>query len=68
MKQGTKAVYRYFDLKETERISIDYAGEATLSVNGNEVIDGKVLLKSEDRIIEIEVIKGRCDIYSFKLE
>ena len=67
MKKGTKAVYKYFDLSDTGSIKIDYSGDAVLSVNGSEVINGEAPLKSENGIIEIEVLKGKCDIYSFTL-
>ena len=47
-------LYGSHDAAGSKRFCIDdYVGEASL--------------KSEDGIIEIEVLKGKCDIYSFTL-
>ena len=64
---GTKAVYKYFDLRKTDRIRIEYRGNAALSVNGVLLDkDGAVSISGgEQETLSMEVLSGKADILSF---
>ncbi|MBR0473968.1 MAG: family 43 glycosylhydrolase [Erysipelotrichaceae bacterium] len=68
MKPGTKAVYKYFDLSNTEKIKVNYTGDCVIKVNGNVLENNEAAVNQKDRVIEIEVVKGNCDIHSFELK
>lgn len=65
LSEGTKAVYKYFDLSETESMKVIYEGDAQLSVNGILLDQNREVRSNKERhsVITIEVAKGNCDIY-----
>ena len=67
---GTKAVYKYFDLRKTKRIVVQYCGDAVLGVNGVPLdANGTAPLSGGEREpLTIEVLSGKADIRSFTLE
>ena len=67
---GTKAVYKYFDLRDTKRIAVDFRGNATLAVNGVRLDDhGTAPIEGGKReTLCIEILSGKADILSFTLE
>lgn len=66
---GTKAVYKYFDLRDTKRIAVDFRGNAALSVNGIRLDDhGTAPIEGGKReTLCIEILSGKADILSFTL-
>lgn len=67
LKEGTRAVYRYFDLSGTKKISVDYDGDALIEVNGKPLLNRETQIDPEKDTIEIVILKGNCDIRSFTL-
>lgn len=67
---GTKAVYKYFDLRNTKRIIVEYCGNAALSVNGIRLDDHETapIEGGKRETICIEILSGKADILSFTLE
>ena len=67
---GTTVVYKYFDLRNTKRIIVEYCGNAALSVNGIRLDDhGTAPIEGGKReTICIEILSGKADILSFTLE
>ena len=67
---GTKAVYKYFDLRNTKRITVESCGNAALSVNGVRLDHhGTAPIKGGEReTLCIEVLSGKADVLSFTLE
>ena len=67
---GTKAVYKYFDLRSTKRITMEFCGTAALSVNGVRLDHhGTAPIKGGEReTLCIEVLSGKADVLSFTLE
>lgn len=64
---GTKTVYKYFDLRNTGSITVDYTGNGVLAVNGR-VLDDRFsapLSGGEKEILTFEVLSGKLDIRSF---
>ena len=66
---GTRAVYKYFDLTDTSRITIDYRGDCTIKVNGTPLDQesSAPLTAGTSAVIIIEVTSGKADIFSFTL-
>ena len=67
---GTKVVYKYFDLSNAESITVEYKGDAELSINGNKLnADNSTCLSGNCRdVITIEVTSGKADILSFTIK
>ena len=67
---GTKAVYKYFDLSKTKKITLDLRGDAVIRVNGNVADENACVPLSggERETLEIEVVSGKTDLISFRLE
>ena len=67
---GTTVVYKYFDLRNTKRIIVEYCGNAALSVNGIRLDDhGTAPIEGGKReTLCIEILSGKADILSFTLE
>ena len=64
LTKGCKAVYKYLDLSEIDKIRIKYRGKATIKVNGitlNENNEVKTN-KNDHCVINLEVTDGKCDI------
>ena len=70
LTEGTEAVYKYFDLRDTKRIRVCFSGNAVLSVNGVTLDEsGTAPLTGEEReTLTIRVLHGKADILSFVLE
>ena len=70
LSAGTKAVYKYFDLRKTRRITVEFRGNAVLSVNGTRLDpQGSAPLSgSGSEALCIEVLSGKADIFGFTLE
>ena len=66
---GTKAVYKYFDLTDTSRITVDYQGDCTFKANGTPLDqEGSApLTAGSSAAILIEVTSGKADVFSFTL-
>ena len=66
---GTKAVYKYFDLSSTKKITVSYIGDGAVTVNGVP-LSGRSAPISGGAHAElcIEVQDGKVDILSFTLE
>ncbi len=66
---GTKAVYKYFDLSRTKKITVSYNGDGVIKVN-NVPLSGHSAPISGGANAElcIEVQDGKVDILSFTLE
>ena len=64
LQEGCEAVYKYFDLRDSEKLRINYQGNAIIEVNGRRLDDhSEVLLKKEEKaVISIRVISGNCEI------
>ena len=66
---GTKAVYKYFDLSSTKKITVSYNGDGTITVNGVPLSDRSAPISGGARAeLCIEVKDGKLDILSFTLE
>ncbi len=66
---GTKAVYKYFDLTRTKKITVDHSGDAAITVNGVPLSGGSCPLSGTgSEALRIEVTSGKADILSFTLE
>ena len=67
---GTTVVYKYFDLRNTKRIIVEYCGNAALSVNDIRLDDhGTAPIEGGKReTLCIEILSGKADILSFTLE
>ena len=66
---GTKAVYKYFDLSRTKKITLSYNGDGTITVNGVPLSDRSAPISGGARAeLCIEVQDGKVDILSFTLE
>ena len=67
---GTEAVYKYFDLRETKRITVAYRGGGTIAVNGTLLdANGSAPVSGGEREeLRIAVVSGKADILSFTLE
>ncbi len=69
MTAGTKAVYKYFDLSYTKKITVDYSGDAAITVNGVPLSGGSCPISgTESEALCIEVVNGKADMISFTLE
>ncbi|MBQ6239594.1 MAG: family 43 glycosylhydrolase [Firmicutes bacterium] len=66
---GTKAVYKYFDLSSTKKITVSYNGDGAITVNGVP-LSGRSAPVSGGANAElcIAVTSGKLDIFSFTLE
>lgn len=67
---GTKAVYKYFDLRHTKTVTVNCHGDGVLTVNGKSLDGGfsAPLSGGEREAVTIEVLSGKLDILSFTLE
>ena len=67
---GTKAVYKYIDLRHTKTVTVKYRGDGVLAVNGRSLDGGfsAPLSGGEREAVTIEVLSGKLDILSFTLE
>ncbi|MBR4470504.1 MAG: family 43 glycosylhydrolase [Erysipelotrichaceae bacterium] len=63
----TKAVYKYFDLRNTGSITVDYTGNGVLAVNGRVLDDhfSAPLSGGEKETLTFELLSGKLDIRSF---
>ena len=69
MTAGTKAVYKYFDLSYTKKITVDYSGDAAITVNNVPLSGGSCPISgTESEALCIEVVNGKADMISFTLE
>ena len=66
---GTKAVYKYFDLSRTKKITVSYNGDGAITVNGVPLSERSAPLSGGAHAeLCIEVKDGKLDILSFTLE
>lgn len=67
---GTKAVYKYFDLHGTRRISVRMRGTGAVSVNGTTLDENNAapLTGSARETLTIEVVSGKIDLISLTFE
>ena len=67
---GTRAVYKYFDLMDTKRITLKTQGDGKISVNGTFLGSdmSAPVSGTEKDTLTIEVISGKVDILTFTLE
>lgn len=66
---GTKAVYKYFDLSSTKKITVSYNGDGTITVNGVPLSNRSAPISGgANAELCIEVQDGKADILSFTLE
>ena len=66
---GTKAVYKYFDLSRTKKITVVYNGDGTIKVNGVPLSGCSAPVSGGARAeLCIELQNGKVDILSFTLE
>ena len=67
---GTKAVYKYCDLRSTRRISVKLRGNGVVSVNGMALDENGAapLCGGARETLTIEVVSGKIDLISFTLE
>ena len=70
LTEGTEAVYKYFDLRDTKRIRVCFSGNAVLSVNGVTLNENGTapMTSGECETLTIRVLRGKADIRSFVLE
>ncbi len=70
MVSGSKVVYKYFDLRNTERIKVEYSGKGTIQVNGTALDENGYASCFGNDCCELcfEVVSGKVDIISFQLE
>ena len=69
MTAGTKAVYKYFDLSSTKKITVSYNGDGLITVNGVPLSDRSAPISGGAHAeLCIEVKGGKADILSFTLE
>ena len=70
LTEGTKAVYKYYDLTNTRAITLNVRGEAAIKVNG--VITDESftapLSGGEKEALIIEIVSGKADIISLHLK
>ncbi len=67
---GTKAVYKYFDLTKTKRITLDVRGSAVIMVNGKTTDENFTapLTGGEREAITLEIVSGKADVMAMILE
>ena len=67
---GTKAVYKYFDLTKTKRITLDVRGNAVIKVNGKATDENFTapLTGGERETITLEIVSGKADVMAMILE
>lgn len=66
---GTKAVYKYFDLSRTKKITVSYNGDGTITVNGVPLSERSAPISGGARAeLCIAVQDGKVDILSFTME
>ncbi len=66
---GTKAVYKYFDLSSTKKITVSYNGDGAITVNGVPLSNRSAPISGgANAELCIEVQDGKVDILSFTLE
>ena len=67
---GTKAVYKYFDLRSTRRISVKLRGNGVVSVNGMALDENGAapLCGGARETLTIEVVSGKLDLISLTFE
>ena len=69
MTAGTRAAYRYFDLRKTRSIRVQFRGTGVICANGN-TLDANgctPLTGTEKTELILEVLSGKVDILSFEL-
>ena len=66
---GTKAVYKYFDLSSTKKITVSYNGDGAITVNGVPLSGRSAPVSGGARAeLCIELQNGKVDILSFTME
>lgn len=67
---GTKAVYKYFDLRSTHHITVKLRGNGVVSVNGMTLDENGAapLCGGARETLTIEVVSGKLDLIAFTLE
>lgn len=67
---GTKAIYKYFDLRGTRRIAVKLNGNGVVSVNGTALDENGTapLTGGAREALTIEVVSGMLDLISLTLE
>lgn len=67
LNSGCIVIYKYFDLSNTDKLILNYQGEAKIKINNILLKNKEVILNKDKKSeIKIEIIEGKCDIESLE--